>query len=157
MKNKTKTYVCSIFLTLAVGALSALATMGNMDIYKSINTPSFAPPGFLFPVVWTILYILMGISVAAVIVSGREKSLYIVPAIRTYLLQLAVNFFWSIIFFNMQSFLFSFIWLILLLILIIDMIAKFYPVNKFAAYINLPYLLWVIFAGILNFFIFRLN
>lgn len=144
-------------LTLAVGALSAFLTMGNMDIYKTINVPSFAPPGFLFPIVWTILYTLMGISVANIIVTGKENSLHIVPAVRTYILQLAVNFFWSIIFFNMQNFLFSFIWLILLWVLIIDMIVKFYSISKLSAYINIPYLLWVTFAGILNFMIFILN
>ena len=157
MKSKTKTYLWSIGLTLAVGVLSALLTMGNMDIYETIEVPSFAPSGFIFPIVWTILYILMGISVANVIITGKEKSLYILPAIRTYILQLAVNFFWSIIFFNMQNFLFSFIWLILLWVLIIDVIVKFYSVSKLSAYINIPYLLWVTFAGILNFLIFRLN
>lgn len=147
----------SIALTLAVGALSAFLTMGNMNIYKTINVPSFAPPGFLFPIVWTILFTLMGISVANIIVTGKENSLHIVPAVRTYILQLAVNFFWSIIFFNMQNFLFSFIWLILLWVLIIDMIVKFYSISKLSAYINIPYLLWVTFAGILNFMIFILN
>ncbi|MBE6681914.1 MAG: tryptophan-rich sensory protein [Ruminococcaceae bacterium] len=154
---KTKTYVWSVIVTLAVAGLSALLSMGNMDIYGSIEKPAFAPPSILFPIVWGILYILMGISVANVIIKAREKGVYALSCIRIYALQLIVNFFWSIIFFNLRAFLFSFIWLVLLWVLIIVMIKCFSKISSFAAYINIPYLLWVTFAAALNFMIFRLN
>ena len=157
MKSKTKTYVWCIVLTLAVGALSALFTMGNMDIYNDIVKPPLTPAGFLFPIVWTILYTLMGISAAIVIIKGREDGIKILPAIGTYIIQLAVNFFWSIIFFNFRAFLFSFAWLLLLWFLIIDMIFKFYRISKLSAYINIPYFIWVTFAGYLNLMIYIFN
>ena len=157
MKSKTKTYVYGVLITLAVGGLSAFFTRNNMDVYESINKPALAPPGFLFPIVWGILYVLMGISIANVIVKGCEKGIYAVPCIKIYALQLAVNFFWSIIFFNFRAFLFSFIWLLFLWVLIIIMIDCFSKVTKFAAVINIPYFLWVSFAAYLNFAIYRLN
>lgn len=157
MKSKTKTYVLSIALTLAVGGLSALLTMGNMDVYNEINKPQASPPSILFPIVWGILYVLMGISVAKVLIKGREEGIYTFPALRIYVLQLAVNFFWSIIFFNMRNFLLSFVWLLLLWVLIVNMIIKFYRIDKVGAWLNVPYLLWVSFAGWLNFMIYTLN
>lgn len=157
MKSKTKTYVWSIVLTLAVGALSTLFTMGNMDIYNDFVSPALSPPAILFPVVWTILYILMGISIGRVINKGRDKGIHILPAVGVYITQLIVNFLWSIIFFNYRAFLFSFAWLLLLWFLIIDMIFKFYKISKISAYINIPYLLWVTFAGYLNLMIYILN
>lgn len=157
MKSKTKTYVYGILITLAVGGLSAFLTRNNMDVYESINKPALAPPGFLFPIVWGILYVLMGISIANVIVKGCEKGMYVVPCVKIYALQLVVNFFWSIIFFNFRAFLFSFIWLLLLWVLIVIMIDCFSKTSKFAAAINIPYFLWVSFAAYLNFAIYRLN
>lgn len=147
----------SIVLTLAVGGLSALLTKNNMDVYETINKPPLAPPGFLFPVVWAVLYVIMGISLAMVLIRGREEGIYTVPCVKIYVLQLAVNFFWSIIFFNLRAFLLSFVWLILLWVLIIVMIDRFSVVKKLAAYINIPYFLWVSFAAYLNFMIYRLN
>ena len=157
MKSKTGTYLWCIGLTLAVGLVSALLTMGNMDVYNEINKPPLSPPAILFPIVWTILYTLMGISLAAVIIKGRKDGEYTLPAIRTYVIQLGVNFFWSIIFFNLRAFLFSFAWLFLLWFLIIDMIFKFYKINRLSAYINIPYFIWVTFAGYLNLMIYILN
>lgn len=157
MKSKTKTYLWCIILTLAVGALSALFTMGNMDIYDDIVKPPIAPAGYIFPIVWTILYTLMGISVANIIIKGREKGTNILGAVGIYIIQLAVNFFWSIIFFNFRAFLFSFAWLLLLWFLIINMIFKFYRISSLSAYINIPYFLWVTFAAYLNFMIYILN
>lgn len=154
---KTKTYVWSVVITLAVAGLSALLSMRNMDVYDSIVKPSFAPPAILFPIVWGILYILMGISIANVIIKAREKGVYALSCIKIYALQLTVNFFWSIIFFNLRAFLFSFIWLVLLWVLIIVMIKCFSKISPFAAYINIPYFLWVTFAAALNFMIFKLN
>ena len=157
MKPKTKVYRFFIIFTLAVGGLSALLTMGNMDIYDSINTPSFAPPAIVFPIAWGILYVLMGISASMVYLDGKEKDISVSRPLLLYFTQLAVNFFWSIIFFNMQNFLFSFIWLLLLLVAVIAQTRAFYSVNKTAAYLQIPYILWLIFAAVLNYSVFVLN
>lgn len=157
MKTKTKIYIFSILITLAIGGLSALLTKGNMDVYETIDKPPLAPPGFLFPIVWGILYVIMGASLANILVKGREKGIYTVPCVKIYALQLVVNFFWSIIFFNMRAFLFSFVWLLLLWVLIIVMIDRFSKISRISAYANIPYFLWVTFAAYLNFMIYRLN
>ena len=157
MWKKIKPYVISVAIALGVGALSALFTRGNMDIYDRIQTPPLAPSGILFPIVWSILYTLMGISSAIIYIKGRDENIPVYEALRIYAIQLAVNFFWSIIFFNLEAFLFAFLWLLLLWVLIIIMIVKFYKINKTAAYLQIPYLLWVTFAAYLNFAIFLLN
>lgn len=152
-----KSYIISVLIALATGGFSALATMGNMGIYSRLETPPFAPPAILFPIVWTILYILMGIS-AAIIYNNRTSSL---PerksALYTYGLSLFFNFLWSIFFFNQGWLLFSFFWLLGLLFLIIRTIMKYYKISPLAAYLQIPYLLWVGFAGVLNFSIWWLN
>ena len=147
--QKAKPYIISILIALAVGGLSALLTMGNMDIYNQIIQPSFAPPGIVFPIVWAVLYILMGISSARVYIKGGNLFYYSI--------QLILNFFWSIIFFNLNAFLLAFIWLVLLWIFIIFMIISFYRTDKLAAYLQIPYLLWVTFAGWLTLMIYMLN
>lgn len=157
MWKKLKPYVISIAIALGVGALSALLTRENMDIYDRIITPPLAPPGILFPIVWTILYTLMGISSARIYIKGKEEKIDVSSALNVYALQLAVNFFWSIIFFNMEAFLFAFIWLILLWVLIIIMIKRFYEIEPLSAWLQIPYFLWVTFAAYLNFAIYILN
>ena len=154
MLKKIKPYVISIAIALAIGGLSAIVTQSNMNIYKQIIKPPLAPPSILFPIVWTILYILMGISSARVWVKDKEKSKEV---LFIYALSLVVNFFWSIIFFNMQMFLASFIWLILLWVLIILTIKGYLKISKLAGYLQIPYLLWVTFAGYLNLMIYILN
>ncbi|MDP4118116.1 MAG: TspO/MBR family protein [Bacillota bacterium] len=154
MWNKIKPYIIGVAIALGVGALSAFLTRNNMMVYKGIDKPPLAPPSALFPIVWTILFILMGISSAMVYTKDggeQKKALFI------YAVQLVVNFFWSIIFFNMQAYLFAFIWLILLWLLIILMIYEFSKVSKVAAWLQVPYLLWVTFAGYLNLMIYILN
>lgn len=143
-----------ILIPIFVGGFSALLSGSGRGFYESIQVPSFAPPGFVFPIVWTILYILMGISCFLVYEDGFEKNK---EALIVYGVQLAFNFAWSIIFFKYRAFLFAFVWLIILWILIVLMIAKFYKVNKCAGYLQIPYLLWVTFAGVLNFTIYQLN
>lgn len=157
MWKKIRTFVISVIIALAVGGISALITMNNMDLYSRIERPALAPPPWLFPIVWTILYVLMGIG-AALVYSKREinpeetrNSLLI------YTVNLALNFFWSIIFFNMEAYLFAFIWLVLLWLVIIAMIVSFRKVSPVAAYLQIPYLIWVTFAGYLNLAIYILN
>ena len=157
MWKKIKPYVISVAIALLVGGLSALLTRDNMNIYDEIVMPPLAPPGFLFPIVWTILYTLMGISSARIYLEGKKGEVPVEKALKIYALQLAVNFFWSIIFFNMQAFLFAFIWILLLWVLIIIMIKEFYYIYPPAAWLQIPYLLWVTFAAYLNLAIYILN
>ena len=140
IRNKSA-LIISILIPLTVGTMSALFS-GNMSSYSILNKPAFSPPGFIFPVVWTILYILMGASSKALLL---------------YCIQLFFNFCWSIIFFGLDLFLFAFIWLIALIFIIIIMIRQFLIVNPLSAYLQIPYLIWCIFAAYLNFSIFLLN
>lgn len=149
MKIKSS-LIIAILIPLAVGTLSALIS-GNMSIYSGIDKPPLAPPGFIFPIVWTILYILMGISSYIIY---QSNSAYKSTALQTYVFQLFFNFFWSIIFFRLDLYLVAFIWLLVLIFLIVKMIYQFYKIEPIAAYLQIPYLLWCIFAAYLNFMIF---
>lgn len=153
-KLNYKQLAISLAVSLGIGALSGLITMMGMESFKNANKPPLTPPDFLFPIVWTILFILMGISAYIIYRSDTlEKS----NALIVYGIQLLVNFFWPIFFFNMSAYLFSFIWIILLWLLIILMIKMFYPISKTAAWLQIPYLLWVTFAAYLNFGVYFLN
>ncbi len=157
MWNKIKPYIISVAAALAVGGLSALLTAGNMDLYSTVTPPPLAPPSILFPIVWTILYTLMGIS-AAVIYSEKENMpKEVSSALFVYAFSLFLNFFWSIIFFNMQAFLFAFVWLLILWVTILITIIKYYRISPVAGLLQIPYLLWVTFAGYLNLAIYVLN
>ena len=151
IKNKAH-LIIAIFIPLAVGVLSSLLS-GSMA-YSAFNKPSFSPPSYLFPIVWTVLYILMGIS-SYIIYSSNSPDKR--KALTTYAIQLFFNFFWSILFFGLSQYLLAFVWLILLIILIVVMIYQFYQIQPVAAYLQIPYLLWCLFAAYLNFTIYMLN
>ena len=157
MWAKFKPYIISIAIALAVGGLSAFLIRNNLYIYSIINKPAFSPPAFLFPIVWTVLYIFMGISSARIWLQKENASYEVMDSLLAYALQLILNLFWPIIFFNMRTFLFAFIWLVVLWASILKMIFKFSVLDKTAAYLNIPYVLWVTFAGYLNFMIYLLN
>lgn len=157
MWAKFKPYIISIAIALGIGGLGAFLIRDNLYLYDVINKPAFSPPAFLFPIVWTILYILMGISSARIWLQKEHASYEVMDSLLTYALQLILNFFWPIIFFNMRTFLFSFIWIVVLWTSILKMIFKFSVLDKTAAYLNIPYVLWVTFAGYLNFMIYLLN
>ena len=146
MLKKYKPYIIQILIPLLVGLLAGFFTRDNMNIYGEVIKPPLAPPSILFPIVWTILYTLMGISASLVYKDSGS-----VPLI--YWLQLFVNFLWPIIFFNMEAFLFAFIWIVLLLVLIVLMIIEFYRINKLSGLLQIPYLIWTAFATYLTFFI----
>ncbi len=154
---RKKTYLISAAIALGVGGLSAFLSRGGMAAYENINKPPLSPPGIVFPIVWTVLFILMGISSAMIYEKRSENPEEAGGALIIYALQLIVNFFWSIIFFNMRAYLFAFVWLLLLLGLIITMTISFRKLSKTAAYLNFPYILWVIFAGYLAFGVYLLN
>ena len=156
MKIKWKALIAGILIPLAVGGLSAWITKDNMALFDEVAKPPLAPPKLLFPIAWTILYIIMGIASYLVYVSGgsrEQKS----SSLTLYGIQLLLNFFWSIIFFNYRSYLFAFIWLVFLWIFILATLLSFRKTSKAASYLMIPYLLWVTFAGYLNFGIYLLN
>lgn len=155
MKDKINVeLVKSILIPLVGGIIVGLLTMNSMDYYKTLNTPSFAPPGFLFPIVWTILYILMGISYYLI---NSTNSFNKDKAKVLYIVQLIFNFLWPIIFFILKLNSFAFAWIVVLTLLVILMIIEFFKICKKAAYLQLPYLLWLIYASVLNFTIMILN
>ncbi len=154
--NKIKTYAKNILIALGIGLLSAFLTMGNMDSIDSFIKPPLSPPDFLFPIVWTILYTLMGIGLSKVQLSNAPSNT-IIKSTLYYYIQLLFNFFWSIWFFNFNLFLFSFIWLLIMEFFIVLMTLNFYKADKTAAYLQIPYILWVAFAGYLNLSYFLLN
>ncbi len=155
MKIKWKKLILSLLIPLLVGGVSSLFTMNSMESFDSLKKPPLSPPGWLFPVVWTILYLLMGFAsyIIANSQSGKERQ----NALFLYGLQLFVNFFWSIIFFNMEKYFLSFIWLVLLWVLILMTILAFRKISKLAGNLLIPYILWVTFAGYLNLYIYLLN
>lgn len=156
MSDKTKNILKCIVIPLFVGIVSAFLTRGGMEDFQMLSHPPLTPPDWLFPVVWTILYILMGISAYLVKTStnGEEN---IARAMSVYFYQLVVNFLWPVFFFNLQWFLFAFFWLVLLWILVAVMIKRFYEVRPIAAYMNIPYLIWLTFAAYLNLGVWWLN
>ena len=153
MKLNWKNWAACIAIPLAVGGLSALISRGAMESFGQLKMPPLAPPAWLFPVVWTILYILMGIASCLVRASGKPNQ----KALRVYALQLAVNFFWPILFFNLELYLAAFFWLVLLWVLVLVTTEWFYGISKPAGLLMIPYLLWITFAGYLNLTIYLLN
>ena len=155
MKIQWKKLIGCLAIPLGVGVVSALLTRNSMEQFSSLRQPPLSPPGWLFPVVWTVLFILMGIASYLVIVSGhpaRSKT-----ALTVYGVQLAFNFLWSILFFNWQLYWVALIWLIALWGLIWLNMVLFYRLSKPAGYLLIPYLIWVTFAGYLNTAIALLN
>ena len=153
-KFKWPIYTAFILFVEAIGALSGFLTQNSMEAYESLIKPPLTPPGIVFPIVWGVLFLLMGIGAARIYLSdkpGWKQALII------FGVQLAVNFLWSLLFFNLQALGFSFIWLIVLWVLIILMIISFWKVDRPAALLQIPYLLWVTFAGYLNCAIWLLN
>lgn len=156
MKNNKRLLFICIAIPVIVGIVSALLTRNSMELFQSIDKPPLAPPGWLFPVVWTILYILMGISSYLILESGESQE-EIRKALTIYGYQLVVNFLWPTFFFNFGWYFFSFLWLVLLWVLVLIMILRFKNISKLAAYMNIPYLVWLTFAGYLNLGIWILN
>ena len=153
LKFQWKKLVVCLLLPLAVGGLVAFLTRNSMDLFAMVKKPPLSPPGWLFPVVWTILYLLMGFASYLVLVAEKPGR----TAWKFYLAQLAFNFVWPILFFHLQMYLLSFVWLLLLWILILVTILWFTRFSRLAGYLLIPYLLWVTFAGYLNLGIYILN
>ena len=149
MKLNWKKLLLCLAIPLAVGGLSALLSGSGLKAFAQMEQPPLSPPGWLFPVVWTILYLMMGLASYLVVESGMPKAAR-VYALRPYVLQLIFNFFWSILFFRLELYYTAFVWLLALWVLILVTILRFCKIDKRAAYLLIPYLVWVTFAGYLN-------
>ena len=154
-RSKWKIYLFWIVLSGAVGFLSGLLSRNGIQYFTKVAQPPLSPPPFLFPIVWTILYALMGISAARI--SLASKSATRSRSLNLFIAQLIVNFFWSPIFFNAKAYGFALIWLLVLWILVLWMILAFRKVDRTAALLQLPYLLWLTFAVFLNYGVWMLN
>ena len=156
MRVKWKQLIIAVLIPLAVGGVSALLTRDGMMTFNTLQKPPLSPPAWVFPVVWTVLYILMGVAsylVATATTSRIDKD----SALSVYALQLAFNFLWSILFFNLEMYRFALVWLVLLLLLVIITAVRFYRINKAAGLLLVPYIVWLIIAAYLNFQIVLLN
>ena len=162
-KDKIKIYIKSILIPVIVGGLVGVLISKFID-YNTIHKPPLSPPSTAFPIAWTILYILMGISYGILknqyinnlsVLNNKEGKL--LSTKQLYYVQLAVNTLWSIIFFIFKWRLFAFIWILILIILVIPMLIDFYKKNKLAGLLQIPYLLWLIFAAYLNLGVYILN
>ena len=150
--SRFKIFAKSILIPVIVGGTVGLITSNAIN-YNDLIQPVFAPPSFLFPIVWTILYVLMGVSYGIL----ENKALVDAEINSIYYLQLTVNALWSFIFFVFKWRLFAFIWILILDALVIDMIIKFYKKDKTAGLLQIPYLLWISFATVLNLAVYLLN
>ena len=153
-KINVKRLAVSIVIPLAVGIIASFITKDQMEAFSQLKQPPLSPPGWLFPIVWTVLYVLMGIS--SYIVYQKQNTL-LSDCQRLYILQLAANFIWTILFFNLKQYLFSLIWLVLLIFLVARMAICFVTVDRKAAALQIPYVLWICFAAYLNIAIYYLN
>lgn len=158
MKNKFKIIplLISLALPLAVGGLSAFLSGSSMTMYDSFAKPPLSPPGWVFPLTWTVLYILMGLASWLVYTSGASP-VRIQRSLSFYAVQLALNFFWPLIFFRLRMYLTAFLWLAVLWVLVLICTVLFRYIRKPAGQLFLPYLIWCSFALYLNLFVYLLN
>ena len=153
LKINWKKLIVFIVVTFIIGGFFSFF-INSRGFYNSLEKPPLSPPGVLFPIVWSILYVLMGISLYLVSESNsvdKEQSYLI------YIVQLVVNSLWTLLFFGFGLQLLSFLWILLLIVLVVIMIINFYKANKLAGLLQIPYLLWLLFAAYLNFAIFIIN
>lgn len=150
--EKIKIYVKSVLLPLVLGGLIGFLIRDSMN-YSDLVKPALAPPGILFPIVWTILYFLMGISYGIL----ESNDLHTSKTKSIYYLQLVVNLLWPLVFFVLKWRLFAFVWILLLDVLILLLILRFAKKKRSAGLLQIPYFVWTLFATYLNFAIYLLN
>lgn len=155
MWTKIRPYVGFSALALLAGGLSSVITQGQMDAFSALRQPPLSPPGWVFPVAWTILYLLMGVGMA--IVWRKSDGERRRRAVTIWSVQLAANFLWPLLFFLWQLRLLSLVWLVVLLILVANMTSEFEKTSVTAARLQIPYLLWLLFAAYLNLGVWILN
>lgn len=155
MWTKIRPYVGFSALALLAGGLSSVITQGQMEAFSALRQPPLSPPGWVFPVAWTILYLLMGVGMA--IVWRKSDGERRRRAVTIWSVQLAANFLWPLLFFLWQLRLLSLAWLVVLLILVANMTSEFEKTSVTAARLQIPYLLWLLFAAYLNLGVWILN
>ncbi len=148
--------IISVLLAQGVGLLSGFLSMTSSSDYKNFIKPTFFPPGWVFPVVWTILYFLMAVAAYRIWMKGKSGE-PVRKALVLYGTQLFLNFLWSIVFFRFRLYAIAFLELLILLVFILLTAFEFHKTDKLSAYLMIPYIAWVSFAGVLNFVIFMLN
>lgn len=148
-KISWKKLILNLLLTLCIGFLGSFAVRNGMDFYQSLKLPPFAPPDWIFAPVWTILYVLMGIAAYRISMYPPQNKKAL-NAYYVYLIQLFFNFMWTGVFFYFESPVIALVIIITLLLLIIATIKRFYEIDKTAALLLIPYLLWTAYAVILN-------
>lgn len=148
--------ILSILVAELTGALSGFLGMTGRAQYNGLKRPFFSPPGYVFPIVWVILYFLMGVAFYRIWLKGKQGE-EIKRASILYFIQLFLNFLWSIIFFRFNLYGAAFFELLLLLVFILLTTFEFFKHDKIAAYLMIPYVIWVSFAGVLNYVIWILN
>ncbi len=152
-KVNIKLLILSLAIPLVVGGVAALIIRNHLGIYDDLNLPSFAPPYYVFGIVWGILYVLMGISFYLAL---RDKNCDN-EIIILFAVQLFFNFCWPIAFFNFKLFWFSFVWLLVLMCLVVWLTIKYFRINRIAGWLQIPYIAWLIFASVLNLVIAIMN
>ncbi len=156
MKKEIKTYIICILIPEAAGLVSALLSRDSFKIYsESVAKPPLSPPAVLFPIVWAIMYGLMGIALARAVLAPPSRARTL--GIRLFAVQLAFNFFWTLIFFNAGAYGAAFFWLLAMLAFIVATAVFFFRADRPAAYLLIPYIVWVAFAGYLNLGVWILN
>lgn len=154
--QKRSALIISLLIPQLTGALSAYLSASQREVYQRLNLPAFAPPAWVFGPVWILLYLLMGIACYRVYLKGPGNPL-VKKALLFYLIQLLFNFAWSIIFFRFELLGIALVEIIILFIFIIITTYYFYKAEKTAAYLMIPYIIWVAFASLLNYYIWLLN
>lgn len=154
-KISWRTLIVFLLISWGVGGLASFLIRNNTDIYETLQRPAFAPPGWVFPVVWAVLYTLMGIS--AYLIFRAFPSASRLNALTSYLVTLIINFAWPLIFFNAQAWWGAFFWLLLLIVSLVVQLVLYWRVRPSAALLQIPYLLWISFAAVLNLSIARMN
>lgn len=147
-------YLISIGIALGAGLLGSVATYSGMPDYERLLKPPLTPPSLAFPIVWTLLYVLMGVSAALIWKSHSPRR---GPALTLYAVQLLFNSLWSILFFGLQWHCFAFFWLLALCLLVAAMVVRFSRIDPVAGLLQVPYLIWILFAAYLNGGIWLLN
>ena len=149
MKKRNIINILLVIAPLLIGICSSILTRDMMVEYGTLSKPPLSPPTIVFPIAWTILYLLMGIA-SAIIYSREEYSNNRSTGLTLHVVQLILNFFWSIIFFNMGQYYFAFIWLVILWLVVFSMMMNYKKISQTAFFLNVPYIVWLTFAGYLN-------
>lgn len=155
-KSRKCIFIFSLILPLMIGIISSALSFQGMKVYESMNKPPLSPPAWVFPVAWSILYLMMGIASYFVVIAEAESKNKKIALI-LYAVQLAINFCWSILFFRWNMKLLAFVWLIILLCIVIICVVCFLKIRKLAAYFLIPYSVWLTFAAYLNLGAYLLN